>query len=425
MQSLTNRPLGLRSTLSVTASVLALTGLGLAAPSHALTPPAPTIIGSYDNFDAFNDTGRTAEGFEIDVEDVNVADLTREFPSNFAQPWLIRYGLPTVTAYDWTAPGSTPDAPHAYDAGHKGVLVTWAATMQGGVWVASQGSAMAAGAPGVAGNGTPYNPTPTPTAGESCWWWGLGSTYPAAGCDHFGISFGPGVAPGKITYHWKVPDPTNTVLVNAALEASIPPSPILVVAPPAAPAAPPVVVAVARAPADKGGDPNHPQALEPQFGDAFWLQTTTIYSPADANLDQLQIHALKAVKLKKTVTWKLLQKPPGVGANAGAGEREAAENDNLGKNVQVTKQYQYYKFSGVYDSETHQALCDNFYSTKAYALAGGGNTVQVSCQNANGDDYPYAKPYWTIDPGPGTAVEALKGNLGTYLGAHVNAYNVK
>jgi len=415
-----NTGLGRRSALAAAASIAALGAWGLAASGHAQTPP--TVIGSYDNFDAFNDTGQTAEGFEIDIEDVNPTDLTREFPSNFAQPWLIRYGLPTVTAYDWTA--ATPDTPHAYDAGHKGVLVTWAATNVGGVWIAPQGNAMGAGAPGVAGNGTPYNPTPTATTGESCWWWGLGSNYPAAGCDHFGISFAGGVVPGRLTYHWKVPDPTNTVLVNSVLEASIPPSPVLTVAPPVV-NAPPVVVAVAKAPIDVGGDPNRLQDQEPQAGPAYWLETTTFYGPVDAALDGLQVYNIKNLKVKKTVTWKLLQQPAGVGVFAGAGARDDNENQNMGKNVQVTKQYQYYKFSGPYDSETHEALCDQFYATAAAALS-GGTVVQVSCQNLAGNDFPYKKTYWTIDPGPGTPVQSARtGNLGAYIGAHVNAYNVK
>jgi hypothetical protein len=93
------------------------------------------VIGSYDNFDCFNDTGTEAEGLEIDIEDVGPGNLTREFPSNFSTtPWVIRYGLPTVTSYDFTT--STPDAEHSYDAGHKGVLVTWAATLRNGHWVA-------------------------------------------------------------------------------------------------------------------------------------------------------------------------------------------------------------------------------------------------------------------------------------------------
>lgn len=402
-------------------------GLAAAALACGLAGGAAhgQVIGSYDNFDVFNDTGQTAEGFEIDVEDVNPADLTREFPSNFAQSWLIRYGLPTVTAYDFTK--TAPDPEHAYDAGHKGVLVTWAATLKGGKWVAPEGSNPAA--PGVAGNGTPYNPNPTPTAGESCWWWGLGAAYPAAGCDHFGISLAGGVAPGKITYHWKVPDPTNTVLVNAKLEASIPPSPVLLPAPVAV-GKPPVVRAVAKAPADAGGDPNRPQALEPQYGEAYWLKTTTFYSNKDAVLADLQKHIIGGLAVKKIVAWTLLQRAPGVGPNKGIGEREAAENDGIaGKNVQVTKQYEYYKFSGAYDSETHQALCDSFYATKALATSAAAganpNTVQVSCQNAAGNDMPFTKTYWTVDPGPLVAVGPFKGNLGTYIGAHINAYNVK
>ena len=305
------------------------------------------VIGSYDNFDVFNDTGQTAEGFEIDVEDVDPTQLTREFPSNFAQSWLIRYGLPTVTSYDWTS--TMPDAAHSYDAGHKGVLVTWAATLQAGAWVAAQGANQSG--LGVAGNGTPYNPKPTLTAGESCWWWGLGAAYPASGCEHFGISFAGGVSPGKMTYHWKVPDPTNTALVNAALEASIPASPVLVVAPPVAPAAPPVIQAVARAPADAGGDPNRPQALEPQFGDAYWVKTVTTYSQQQAQLDNLQIKVLGKLKTSRTISWKLLQRAPGVGANAGMADREDNENDQFpnAKYVQVTKQYQYFKFAGAYD----------------------------------------------------------------------------
>ena len=380
------------------------------------------VIGSYDNFDVFNDTGQTAEGFEIDVEDVDPTQLTREFPSNFAQSWLIRYGLPTVISYDWTS--TMPDAAHSYDAGHKGVLVTWAATLQAGAWVAAQGANQSG--LGVAGNGTPYNPKPTLTAGESCWWWGLGAAYPASGCEHFGISFAGGVSPGKMTYHWKVPDPTNTTLVNAALEASIPASPVLVVAPPVAPAAPPVIQAVARAPADAGGDPNRPQALEPQFGDAYWVKTVTTYSQQQAQLDNLQIKVLGKLKTSRTISWKLLQRAPGLGANAGMADREDNENDQFpnAKYVQVTKQYQYFKFAGAYDSETHQALCDNFYGSQAATLANGA-TVQVSCQNAAGNDWPFTRSYWTLDPGPNKAVYSKGGNLGTYLGAHMNAYNVQ
>ena len=389
------------------------------------------VIGSYDNFDCFNDTGETAEGFEIDVEDVTPSDITREFPSNFSStPWVIRYGLPTVTTYDFTA--STPDPEHSFDAGHKGVLITWAASFQGGQWVAQYGN-QPFGA-GTAGNGTPYVAKPTYTNGDSCWYYGLGAAYPTSGCDHFGISFAAGVVPGKMTYHWKIPDPANPGnLKNGTLEASIPPSPVLTVAPPVV-GQPPVVQAVAAAPADANQDPAEPQEANPQYGDAYWLKTTTLYGPVDAQLDNLQKANVKNTKTKKYIVWKLVQKGPHDDRNA-AGAREHAENDAIpvGK-VQVTKQYEYWKFSGAYDSENHQALCDNFYSTQAAALAAlagaSATTVQVSCQNSNGDDFPYKSAYYTIDPGAnggaGGVVHVGKGgDLGAYVGAHINAYNIQ
>ncbi len=418
--------------LVVSAGAVALASLGWAVPAHA-SAAAATIIGSYDNFDTFNDTGETAEGFEIDIEDISPGDLSREFPSNFyGQPWLIRYGLPTVTAYDWTGGNGAPDADHTFDAGHKGVLVTWAAAYKNGKWVAPQGSATAQGAPGVSGDGTPYVANPTLTAGESCWWWGLGALYPTSGCEHFGVSFNAGVIPGRLSYHWKVPSLTTPgALVNNATEAGIPPSPILTVAPPPVipppKPLPPVVVAVARAPVDVGGDPNVLQEHEPQYGDAYWVKTTTIYSAKGVGLGDLQVHNINGLKVAKIVSWKLLQKPPGnppAGAPAPNAEREAAENDNMNGNVSVTKEYQYFKFSGAYDSETHEALCESFYGSQTAAL-NSGTAVQVSCQNPNGDDYPYLRTYWTIDPGPNTPVKVTGGDLGTYLGAHVNAYNVQ
>ena len=190
---------------------------------------------------------------------------------------------------------------------------------------------------------------------------------------------------------------------------------------------PPVVVAVARAPIDVGGDPNVLQENEPQYGDAYWLKTTTIYSAKGVGLGDLQVHNINGLKVAKVVSWKLLQKPPGkppAGGPDAKPEREAAENDAMNGNVSVTKEYQYFKFSGAYDSETHEALCEQFYGSQTAAL-NSGTTVQVGCQNPNGDDYPYVRTYWTVDPGPGTAVRVIGGDLGTYLGAHVNAYNVQ
>ncbi len=360
------------------------------------------VIGSSDNFDCFNDTGQEAEGFEIDVEDVSAADLTREFPSNFSTtPWVIRYGLPTVTSYDFTS--TAPDAQHGYDAGHKGVLITWAATWNGTGWVAQYG--LQPFGAGIAGNGTPYVAHPTYTNGDSCWYYGLGAAYPTSGCDHFGISFAAGVTPGKLSYHWKIPDPANPgALINGASVASLPPTPLLAPVPPVA-GQPPVVNAAALPP---------PEVPEPVWGPAYFLKVTTYYTPVDAQLDLLQKANVKKAVTKKIITYSVLQNPP-----AGqAGEKDDVENDQIaGKNISVTKQYEYFAFAGDYDGETHEATCDSAYKTQADALAGTN-------ANPNFDSCQLAGNYWVIDPLSNLPVH-VKSNEGQYLGAHLDAYNVK
>ncbi len=361
-------------------------------------PAGAQVIGSYDNFDCFNDTGQTAEGFEIDVEDVAKADITREFPSNFSStPWVIRYGLPTMTAYDWTV--ATPDAQHSADAGHKGVLITWAAVWNGTGWVAAYGDHPFSPTQN-AGNGTPYVPKPAYTNGDSCWFYGLGQAYPSSGCDHFGISFAYTARPGAIFYHWKLPDPANPGhLVNAALEASLPPTPSLVYNPPA-PGAAPVVVAVAEAP-----EREKDQALNPnlQFGAAYWVKVTTLFGPRRAGLDALQKANVAKAAAKKVVTWGLLQRPPKL--IAGAAEHEDVEHDAIpAGDIAETKQYEYFKFSGAFKAEDHEVLCNPAVKCKQPTTV----TYQIKTKGKGGG-----------------AVTVLNGDLGDYIGAHVNAINIK
>ncbi|HEV8015703.1 MAG TPA: hypothetical protein VGP48_09220 [Stellaceae bacterium] len=380
--------------------------LGTVATLAFLQVPAPAgIVGTYDNFDCFNDTGQETEGFEIDVEDVSCpdntegspsCDLTRIFPSNFATtPWVIRYGIPTISNYDFTT--ATADPAHAYDQGHHGVLITYAAAWNGTTWVAPQGNAVAQGAPGVAGNGTPYNKNPTLTAGDSCWWYGLSAAYPKSGCDHFGISFGAAATPGKIAYHWKVPDPNNVgQLVNWVAETSLPPSPSFTVG------AGGQVHAVAQ-----GAD----DAPEARFGTAYFVKVITTYSNQDAELAKLQDVVLKKQATKKYVSYRVVQAAPA----GGAGGVEDAEDDNVPPNdVQVTKQYQYYYFTGAFDGESGEAYCDTAYPTEADAIA-DTNSIQ------SGDSCSLLGNYWVNG---GTPVY-VKSNKGKYVGEHINAVNLQ
>ncbi len=384
--------------------------LYMAAAVGALTlfqaPSWAQMIGTYDNFDCFNDTGSEAEGFEIDIEDVNcpddtegspTCDLTRVFPSNFAStPWVIRYGIPTITTYDFTS--STADPQHTYDQGHKGVLVTYAATWSGSQWIAPQASSP----DGNAGNGTPYNKNPTLTAGDSCWWYGLLAKYPTSGCDHFGISFAPTAIPGKITYHWKVPDPNNVgQLINYGTVTSLPPSPSITLPPPGGGQ----VQVVAQ------GEDNGEGA---RFGTPYFVKVTTTYAGQDAVLENLQDVVLKKVKTKKIIGYHVVQMPP----PGGAGEIEDQENDQIpGADVQVTQQFQYFLFAGSIDAETGEAVCDTAYPTQADALA-GTNPIQ------KGDSCSILGNYWVINSYTDQAVY-VKTNMGKYVGEHINAANIQ
>lgn len=381
----------------------AVSALAFACALAAFAPASAQVIGSYDNFDCFNDTGTEAEGFEIDVEDIDASALIREFPSNFSStPWVIRYGLPTVTPYDFRT--ASPDPQHSYDGGHKGVLIVWAAKYVSGKWVADYGHQVRFGV--AAGNGTPYVKNPSYTAGDSCWFYGLGGKYPSSGCDHFGISFAPGVAIGKQIYHWKIADPANPgTLINAQQEASLPPTPGLTYVPPVRPGVPPVVNVVAEGPPDNA-DP----AIDPntQYGDAYWLKNYTSYQKARAQLDALQKNQVPMKNgggVTVVVSWALVQRPPLIN-NGELPEKKEVENDPIPANaVGVTKRTEYYRYAGAYDPDTHEAICG------------------PEGPNSNGPcSVPVGTYQWTD---PNTGVTATYHDLGKFIGAHMNAYNIK
>jgi len=314
------------------------------------------VIGSYDNFDSINDTGQAAEGFDLDVEDVQPSDVTRIVPDNFSagQPY-IRYATFTKNALQLI---TFPD-------GHKGVSIIYSAQYVAGHWVTEWGATTMPGIAIQIGNGTPYIKNPAYTNGGSCWTLGSGAKYPSSGCDHFGINLAAGKTPGKTTYHWLVPGPQPGKLVKYGSVASLPPSPVLNQLPPGAP---PVVHAVAEA-------PEQPERLAlNQFSDAYRLKTFTSYSPKHANLDKLQMNLVPMKGPGVVIGWALVQRAP-VGA---AGEKSDMEDDSIPPgDVQVVKRYEYY-------------------------TCGGDNSCNVPVLGLNG-----------------------QYELGKFIGAHMNAYDVR
>ena len=96
----------LRRTFASGMAILAIGGLA--------GPAAATTYGSLGNFDAVNDTGKTAHGFEIDLEGISVSDVTDVFGGvgRYFPPTVERYGAPTIMS----------------NAGGTGVIVRYEAT---------------------------------------------------------------------------------------------------------------------------------------------------------------------------------------------------------------------------------------------------------------------------------------------------------
>jgi hypothetical protein len=206
----------------------AFTPLALAA-AMVSSPVLAQVYGSLGNFDAVNDTGEIAHGFEIQIQDpsfdhskiYSVFGLDRNF--GIPPTSVERYGAPTIT-----------------DLPGIGVSVRYQASFTAGAWSV----------------GTPTGPYPF--AGDSCW--PLGNAQYNSGtlsCDHFGI--GTYASPAKVSYSWLV-DPANTGVLSAR-QAAIPAVAFAYPAPPVAGQANPVVAEIDA----------HKEANQ-AFGTAYWVK---------------------------------------------------------------------------------------------------------------------------------------------------------
>lgn len=287
------------------------------------------------NFDAINNTGKTARGFEIELEGLNSGDISdtfggagRGFPTT-----VERYGAPSIVPYA------------------TGVRVIYQATFDSasGNWLAPGGTPFA----GVLSTGTPSALT-FQTPGDNCWSGG-GIGYGAGTpCDHFGV--GVRRNPTRTTYSWLTdvpgsPGATSRTPVNLPA-----PSWTVIQPPPPAPnlpPPPPIVRAVIEA-------PPLPDVADPPFGTAIWAKvfTTELQQPED--LEGLMRGNLmgKGLVLDRRpdgteIEWQLLQKDPGnplsgILENGGAvaGRNAAA----------VVRRYEFYEFAGTYKASDNEAL---------------------------------------------------------------------
>jgi hypothetical protein len=292
------------------------------AISIAMAPGigSASIFGSLGNFDVVNDTGKTARGFEIDLEGLHSADITdtfggagRGFPTT-----VERYGSPTISEY---STGSI-----------FGVKVTYQATYNAGQWNV----------------GTPSGVFNTP--GESCWTGGGIGYGPSTPCDHFGVGTRGNAT--KSTYSWLVEPSPNAPSLTAVVSSipmptwTVTPAPVVVGQPPA----PPVVVAQIQAP------PPPQDVPEPQFGTPLWVKVFTTEFDSPVGLEELVANSPKVqLALGHTeMEWQLLQTDPG---NPNAGKLENGGLAAVGANAEsVIRRYEFYKYIGTVNSVDNQAL---------------------------------------------------------------------
>ncbi len=315
----------------------ALAALSLGAAALGAQAQAIVMAGSYQNFDVLNSTGAPTYGFEMEVRGVSASQVYRIFPSNF-NAGVIRYGF-----------GSARDFP-------GGVLIRWAA-----VYDPTTGTYSTA---------TPVPPSLTTVPGDSCWTLGMPKTYATAGCEHFGIS--ASANPTSIVYRWLVPDPSNQgLLISTPGSVVDMAAPVWAALPPANPALPPVVVAEIPAPPP-------PPAL---FGTAQWVKVYKTEQQRKVDLDELvgDNHAVVPENAAQLETnWSLLQADPPGGNQRRRGK--LANQGNAGNgNHAVVRRYEFYKYAGVYDAITHEALCADLTCT---APSAGELGDAIGAQNA-------------------------------------------
>jgi hypothetical protein len=280
---------------------------GMLAGALPLLAQAAATFGSLANFDAVNDTGVTAHGFEIELEGIDKSQITDVFGlnRNFGTPSpgdVERYGLPTV--------GNLLDGTGKV----IGARVTYMATFSGGTWSAGTASGV-------------FN-----TPGESCWTFG-NVGYPNVPCDHFGVStIG---SPTRTTYSWLVESGTPGVLTAANVAI-----PSVTFTPPPAQAAP--VVAAIQA---QQVDPAVPQ------NNAFWVKIVQTTLPDNVDLNELMgghhpfenpgVAAL-ADKTETEIEWQVLQ--PGF-------VDEVSKSIDLAGDPSLAIRFEFFKYKGRFDDE--------------------------------------------------------------------------
>jgi hypothetical protein len=304
---------------------------------------ASTIFGTLSNFDVINDTGGDCHGFEIELEGVSKLEVSY----TFGAPWN-RYGNPTIE--------DKPDG--------TGVYIRYKSTYdpvtQQFMQATPQPPALLA---------SPPQPI-TSTNGHACYQGGPIGNYATSGCEHFGISLRRN--PTKTVYRWLVAHPQQPgQLTPIGTPVSIV-APVWTIQPPANPAVDPRPVVRAVIPEEP------PEVLRAcaRFGEAKWVKIFKTEIEHHVELDNLLSDdpLVPQDPSQTEIEWALLQAVPTCDENGAAvvAENELANEAPLGEgNESVIRRYEFYKYVGAYDAETHEATPPD--DTDPYVPDANGN----------------------------------------------------
>ena len=341
---------------------------------------ASVAYGSINNFDTVNDTGVPAHGFEIELDDLQSADITYTYDWN-------HYGVPTITEDTTSVPG------------HTNVFVRYASVQTNGVWAA-------------------FTAVPTapiaPTQGHQF-------TNPSVnfGGEHFGVGYRG--APTAVKYNWLIDNGAGALIQGPPVNVA---TPTFTYIPPVGAAAPQVQAAVVPPP------PPHPPVLE--FGSAGWVKEirTTSHTNNEVRLRDLISPDPDYPGIKDwrngepdevEVEWQILQIDYNAGNGGANGELVAAAEPLNQSDDVVTRRYEFFQYVGPLDPETGEALGDSVGPDGVHGTGSYSNTVVVGLYlGAQMAGFNAALPLGLIDHLPDGEVNTPYANRSVVIAATTN-----
>ncbi len=318
------------------AAVTAVCSFALVAAPFAADAASAIIYGSLGNFDIANDTGKVCHGFEVEMDGVAPAQVPYSFSAN-------RYGTPAVTA---TATGVRVRWQSPFDA----LTQRWAERTL---------------------------PHTVPWFSGQCYQW-VPATYQDGGCEHIGAGATANTA--HVVSRWPCEDSASPGTLVPEDPPTAVPFANYYVEPPARPENPPVLVAEVDAP--------EPAEAPELYGDAQWMRVYKVELQRQLTLnesvaDDPNVVPMDLAQLESD--WQIVQDEPVSGGN---GNRRRHRNQGtIAPTTQaVVRRIELYRFTGIYDPVSHEALCaDGLCDVPGPDERGDLISVQMTAANVQPD----------------------------------------